>query len=405
MPPPQDDARFIALAQPVLRGPGGLALTLKPGTGGTPLVAAAWPPGEDGRPTRCWGHSAPHEALPWLATPSRILALVDGHRPLLIAPARPWGHDGPPPDAPYPTVTSACVGGLAVFFVNTATQVRVFAADGVQAVELAPLDGAQIHAAWHADGHLWTAGMTPRPLDADGDTAGFGQALLMRWATRPLAVQASWRGRDLWPVDEAALPPAACADLLGVESWLGLLPGAHDQAPWLVGTPLTRGRHGLPPDVSPVWSWGLPAPDDYDYDAAVLARFDTRGAAFASAPPLALARVLQGHAPVALCAQGAAGASALLFTLARGSAPAPRAGQLHVCDVQVTDAPRPLVPTGLPTEAAHSLLTDLDAVHHSAFGFAAALTWQPPRAGAPAGGALLHSADGRHWRTVQQLDG
>ncbi len=409
------DPLFLALAQPVLRGPAGRALTVVPragrGVGGVPIATRPWPPDDRGGTVRAWAHAEPHEPLPWVATQRRILALIDGHRRLAIAPAVPWGHDGAPPDAPYPAAVSARVGGLAVFFVNAVRQVRVFAADGAQAVELAPVDDAQIYAAWEAAGQLWAAGMVPRPQDADGDVAGFGQALLMRWNTRPLALDARWQGRDRWTVDASAMPAAEWADVLGVESWLAELPGPAGSR-WLLGAPLMRGVHDLPADASPFWALGLPAPDDYG--DLLLARIDDTAAhaTLASAPPLTLTRLWSGHSLVGRCRAGAHASDALLFTLAQDGAGAARPGQLYVSHwsgaTAALGAPQPLRINGLPQHAAQGLLRDFDALHHPDFGYAAALVWQTVGAGGgEAGhaltGALLHSSDGRHWQVAELL--
>ena len=125
-----------------------------------------------------WGHAAPQDGVPWLASQRRVWALLDGHRPLTVAPTTGWGWNGGPPEAPYPSVVSAQVGGLTVFFANTAQQVRVFAADAEQAVELEPVDDAQIFAAWSCAGQLWTAGMTSRLVAGGGKDSDLSQALL-----------------------------------------------------------------------------------------------------------------------------------------------------------------------------------------------------------------------------------
>ena len=146
------DPLFLALAQPVLRGPEGQAVTVTPGTGGAAIGARLWPRDDQGGVVYAWGHAAPQDGVPWLASQRRVWALLDGHRPLTVAPATGWGWNGGPPKAPYPSVVSAQVGGLTVFFANTAQQVRVFAADAEQAVELEPVDDAQIFAAWSCAG-------------------------------------------------------------------------------------------------------------------------------------------------------------------------------------------------------------------------------------------------------------
>lgn len=423
-PTPTIDPCFLALARPVLRGLNGLPLTVTLGQGGAPIAVQPWPgvtaSGCAGQAMRCWGHSAPHDPAPWLATHDRILALIDGHRPLVIQPRQPWGHDGAPPDAPYPAVVAAQAGGLMVFLVNAASQVRVFAADAAQAVELPPIDDAQVYAAWAHQGQLWAAGMRPRPRprprDADGDITGFGQALLLRWHMRPLAVQGRWQGLDAWPVDEASTSAAEWASLAGMEAWLAALPGPSPaQAPWLIGAPLLRGVHDLPPDLSPFWMLGPPAPADYS--AAVLAQAKNAPATSPATPPLQLARVLAGHSLLAVCGQGAG--QALVFMLALPEAGA--AARVHrLCQSRWDGARAQLSPaqpvdiTGLPAEAGSATLLDWDAVHHPGFGFAATLLWQPARTGSSDGsegsgpapalaGAVLHSPDGQRWRVVQML--
>lgn len=403
------DPLFLALAQPVLRGPMGQALTVVPGDGEAPIAVRPWPRDAQGQPVRAWAHGAPHDDWPWLATERDILVLVSGHRPLTIAPATAWGHGGTPPDAPYPAVVGARVGGLAVFFVNGARQVRVFAADEAQAVELAPVDNAQIYAAWEADGRLWTAGMVARPSDDDGGIIDFGEALLLRWATRPLAVEARWQGRDLWPVDESVTSAAGWAGMLGVEAWLARQPGVAPGTQWLLGTPLTRGVHDLPAETSPFWMLGPPAPDDYH--ATVVARVDTTGAPVLT-PPLALTRLLAGHSLVGTCCEDTHASRALVFTLAQSGVRTATVEHLHVSVwdgvAEQFGTPQPLAIHGLPAKAGTCTLLDFDAVHDPRFGHAATLAWQPQGKGPGAPlpvpwGVLLHSSDGQNWRAVQSL--
>ena len=295
------DPLFLALAQPVLRGPEGQAVTVTPGTGGAAIGARLWPRDDQGGAVYAWGHAAPQDSVPWLASPRRIWALLDGHRPLTVAPATGWGLSVLPP---YPSVVSAQVGGLTVFFANTARQVRVFAADAKQAVELEPVDDAQIFAAWSCAGQLWAAGMAPRLLAGRDDDYDFSEALLLRWSVRPLAVAARWQGRDLWRVNELATSAAGWSDVLGVEAWLAALPGAESGSRWLLGAPLTRGLHG--PLNDSFWMLGPPAP--YDYVALLLARVDGLAAAAASEPPpLTLMRVLDGFSLVGCCGMGQRG--------------------------------------------------------------------------------------------------
>ena len=395
------DPLFLALAQPVLRGPEGQAVTVTPGTGGAAIGARLWPRDDQGGAVYVWGHAAPQDGVPWLASPRRIWALLDGHRPLTVAPATGWGLSVLPP---YPSVVSAQVGGLTVFFANTARQVRVFAADAKQAVELEPVDDAQIFAAWSCAGQLWAAGMAPRLLAGRDDDYDFSEALLLRWSVRPLAVAARWQGRDLWRVNELATSAAGWSDVLGVEAWLAALPGAESGPRWLLGAPLTRGLHG-PIDYF-FWMIGPPAPDDYM--ALLLARVDGLAAAAASEPPpLTLMRVLDGFSPVSCCSTGDA-CGALVFTARRELEHAylPWPSQLHVSRwdgaAAQLGAPQPLSIAGLPPQAAQAMLCDFDAIYHPAFGYAATLTWQTSEE-TPAVTALLHSRDGRQWQVVQRL--
>ena len=395
------DPLFLALAQPVLRGPEGQAVTVTPGTGGAAIGARLWPRDDQGGAVYVWGHAAPQDGVPWLASPRRIWALLDGHRPLTVAPATGWGLSVLPP---YPSVVSAQVGGLTVFFANTARQVRVFAADAKQAVELEPVDDAQIFAAWSCAGQLWAAGMAPRLLAGRDDDYDFSEALLLRWSVRPLAVAARWQGRDVWRVNELGASAAGWSDVLGVEAWLAALPGVESGPRWLLGAPLTRGLHG-PIDYF-FWMIGPPAPDDYM--ALLLARVDGLAAAAASEPPpLTLMRVLDGFSPVSCCSTGDA-CGALVFTARRELERAylPWPSQLHVSRwdgaAAQLGAPQPLSIAGLPPQAAQAMLCDFDAIYHPAFGYAATLTWEEEEA--PAATALLHSRDGRQWQVVQRLE-
>ena len=396
------DPLFLALAQPVLRGPEGQAVTVTPGTGGAAIGARLWPRDDQGGAVYVWGHAAPQDGVPWLASPRRIWALLDGHRPLTVAPATGWGLSVLPP---YPSVVSAQVGGLTVFFANTARQVRVFAADAKQAVELEPVDDAQIFAAWSCAGQLWAAGMAPRLLAGRDDDYDFSEALLLRWNTRPLAVAARWQGRDLWRVNELATSAAGWSDVLGVEAWLAALPGAESGPRWLLGAPLTRGLHG--PLNDSLWMLGPPAP--YDYVALLLARVDGLAAAAASEPPpLTLMRVLDGFSLIGCCNMGGSADGALVFTARHELEDAYdtcRPSQLHVSSwdgaAAQLGAPQPLSIAGLPPQAAQAMLCDFDAIYHPAFGYAATLTWEEE---APAATALLHSRDGRQWQVVQRLE-
>ena len=396
------DPLFLALAQPVLRGPEGQAVTVTPGTGGAAIGARLWPRDDQGGVVYAWGHAAPQDSVPWLASRRRVWALLDGHRPLTVAPATGCGW---PPNTPYPAVVSAQVGGLTVFFANTGQQVRVFAADAEQAVELEPVDDAQIFAAWSCAGQLWTAGMTSRLVAGGGKDFDFSQALLLRWNTRPLAVAARWQGRDLWRVNELATSAAGWSDVLGVEAWLAALPGAESGPRWLLGAPLTRGLHGPINDF--FWMLGPPAPDDYV--ALLLARVDGLAAAAASEPPpLTLTRVLDGFSLVGCCGMGGSADGALVFTAQRDLERAylPWPSQLHVSHwdgaAAQLGAPQPLSIAGLPPQAAQAILRDFDTIYHPAFGYAATLTWKEDEV--PSATALLHSRDGRQWQVVQRLE-
>ena len=401
------DPLFLALAQPVLRGPARQAVTVMPGTGGAAIGARLWPRDDQGGAVYAWGHAAPQDSVPWLASQRRVWALLDGHRPLTVAPATGWGWNGGPPKAPYPSVVSAQVGGLTVFFANTAQQVRVFAADAEQAVELEPVDDAQIFAAWSCAGQLWTAGMTSRLVAGGGDDFDLSQALLLRWNTRPLAVAARWQGRDLWRVNELATSAAGWSDVLGVEAWLTALPGAESGPRWLLGAPITRGVHD--PLDYPYWLLlGPPAPNDYM--ALLLARVDGLAAAAASEPPpLTLMRVLDGFSLVGCCGMGGSADGALVFTARRELENAYNScqpSQLHVSRwdgaAAQLGAPQPLSIAGLPPQAAQAMLRDFDAIYHPAFGYAATLTWKEDEITAAT--ALLHSRDGRQWQVVQRLE-
>ena len=396
------DPLFLALAQPVLRGPEGQAVTVTPGTGGAAIGARLWPRDDQGGAVYVWGHAAPQDGVPWLASPRRIWALLDGHRPLTVAPATGWGLSVLPP---YPSVVSAQVGGLTVFFANDARQVRVFAADAKQAVELEPVDDAQIFAAWSCAGQLWAAGMAPRLLAGRDDDYDFSEALLLRWNTRPLAVAARWQGRDLWRVNELATSAAGWSDVLGVEAWLAALPGAESGPRWLLGAPLTRGLHGPINDF--FWMLGPPAPDDYM--ALLLARVDGLAVAAASEPPpLTLMRVLDGFSLIGCCGMGGSADGALVFTAQRDLERAylPWPSQLHVSRwdgaAAQLGAPQPLSIAGLPPQAAQAILRDFDTIYHPAFGYAATLTWKEDEV--PSATALLHSRDGRQWQGVQRLE-
>ena len=395
------DPLFLALAQPVLRGPEGQAVTVTPGTGGAAIGARLWPRDDQGGAVYVWGHAAPQDGVPWLASPRRIWALLDGHRPLTVAPATGWGLSVLPP---YPSVVSAQVGGLTVFFANDARQVRVFAADAKQAVELEPVDDAQIFAAWSCAGQLWAAGMAPRLLAGRDDDYDFSEALLLRWSVRPLAVAARWQGRDVWRVNELGASAAGWSDVLGAEAWLAALPGVESGPRWLLGAPLTRGLHG-PIDYF-FWMLGPPAPDDYV--ALLLARVDGLAAAAASEPPpLTLMRVLDGYSLIGCCNMGGSADGALVFTAQRDLERAylPWPSQLHVSRwdgaAAQLGAPQPLSIAGLPPQAAQAMLRDFDAIYHPAFGYAATLTWKEDEITAAT--ALLHSRDGRQWQVVQRL--
>lgn len=405
------EAAFFALAQPVLRGLVARALTVIPkpsAPGGTSIAAMDWPRSDDGAAIRAWAHSAPQDPVPWMATPSRILALVDGHRPLTMAPSEPWGHAGASPWAPYSAAVSEQVGGLTVFFVNAPHGVRVFAADASRAVELAPLGGVHLFAAWESQGQLWVAGMAMRPQDREGDVLGYGEALLMRWETRPLAPAQRWQGRDIWPVQEAPTLASSWAGVLGVETWLGLLPGATPGVHWLLGALLTRGVHDLPPDLSPFSVLNGPSPDDYG--DMVIARCERHAEADAM-PPLVLAHRLAGHSLVAVCQSGTRHAEAIVFTLAQAGDFAQRIDKLRICTWDGVHGrlgpPQPWITRGLPAHVGSCLLYDLDVVYQHEFGYAAALTWQPHDQGGalmpPLAGALLHSRDAREWHVASWL--
>lgn len=402
---PDSGPMFAALAQPVLRGPDGRTLTVVPGQGGAPIAVQPWPPTAQGQAPWCWGHAQPHDALPWLASNDSILALLQGHRPLTIKPGQPFGGNHDSRQWPYSDAVCTEAGGLTVFFVNgtrDGEQVRWFAVDGQQAVELPPLANAQVHVAWASGGALWAAGMRPRPPQYT-ERDDFGHALLMRFELRPLALQACWQGR-LWPLCESATPPEQWARIMGVEAWVHLLPGLPgDERRWLLGLPLVHGEHDLPPDLTAFWMVSAISPSEYD--ACVLA---CAPASSDDKAPLLLTQLLDGYSPVACCPEGHTG-RALVFLFDHRQRWDHQVQQLCISQWDAAAArleqPLPMHIEGLPAIAPERGLADLDAIHHQAFGFAALLTWSggdasPFRREA----ALLHSPDGRHWRVMQLLE-
>ena len=409
------DPLFVALAQPLLRSPGGRPLLVVPQREQR-IAAQPLPPALAARAPWCYGHSQCADPLPWLATHAHLYALLDGHRPLTIAPAQRWGYGGAALERPYPSVVCAGAGGLWFFFVNAlpaargqGPSVRVFAVDAAQAVECEPIADAQVNTAWAAAGVLWAAGLRPRRSHETHEE--FGAALLLRFELRPFAPAGRWEGRDRVRVSNAvhAGAPDALQRVTGIEAWAATLPHADalgdGAAPWLVGSPLHRAHAS---DLSPLWMLGSPAPSDYaDF---VLARAPG-GAALEPAP--VIEQLCIDHSYVAQCR-----ASALehrVYVTTQGLQGLGRADVQHL-RVLDWDASQGVLRSGpamsidgLASDALRSPLADLDVVFHPDFGYAASLAWLPASAaGQPAGvrtGALLHSADGVHWRLLQALDG
>ena len=408
------DPLFVALAQPLLRSPAGRPLLVVPHREQR-ITAQPLPPALAERAPWCYGHSQGNDGLPWLATHAQICALVDGHRPLTIAPAQRWGYEGAALERPYPSVVCASAGGLWFFFVNAlpaargaAPQVRVFAVDADQAVECDPIADAQINTAWSAGGVLWAAGLRPRRSHETHEE--FGAALLLRFDLRPFALAGRWEGRERVRVSNAVHDGAADAlqRVTGIEAWAATLPRADaagdGAAPWLIGSPLHRAHMS---DLSPLWLLGSPAPSDYA--DCVLARAPDAAAA---EPAPVIEQLCIDHSYVAQCR-----ASLLehrVYVTVQGLQGLGRADVSHL-RVLDWDAPhgelRPgpaLNIEGLPPEALGSPLADLDVLFHAGFGYAASLAWLPARAAGSLAsgptGALLHSTDGVHWRVAQSLD-
>lgn len=403
------DPLFLALAQPLLRSPSGQTLQVLPHKAQRIIAqppSAAW----IDRARWCWGHSQPADALPWLATDSRIHLLLDGHRPLTIAPTQGWGHGEADVMAPYPSVVCAAAAGLWFFFVNAGRSVRLFAVDAERAVECEPIADAQVFAAWAGDGALWAAGMVPRRT-LDTHTA-FGQALVLRLALRPVKLDRRWSGRALCRVSEPLqqLHAAALADLAGIEAWLAALPNAHAaDAPCLLAAPLQH-RHA---DELAFDSSLLGPPSPGDYTALWLARTDEQpasaGVPCGPAAPL-LVGLREQEAFVTACR--VAPHEQQVFTSAHGT---PRWGRASAAHLRVArwnaheaalGAAADLSIQGLPAAALDAPLAGLDVIHHPDFGFAAALAWLPPSHGGDPvrrAGALMHSDDAQRWRVLQPL--
>jgi hypothetical protein len=410
MPTDPDDALFLALAQPLLRAPDGGTWVVVP-AGGRGIAArplTSQQPNHTCEACWCWGHADPQDPWPWLATPQRVLALVEGRRPLRIQPAQAWGAAGPLPDAPRPGAVHVRAGGLDLVFVNAGSSTRVFAADEQQAVECAALPDSQVCAAWTDGLAVWAAGLRPRRTAAD-EPEDFGHALVLRFDLRPLALAGRWAGREACRVAPALqdAPAAAWSELAGIEAWVASLPADRESnesaAPvMLVGAALRRLHLG---DQNPLWSLGALHPGDHA--DLVLAR-PGRGPVGEDAWPT-IVQWLPGHAWVTHCAHAAQ--QALVVTSAHGVG---RLGQAQVRDLQAwhwqaaegrLHSPQALQIDGLPPGAQQAALADLDITHHPGFGFAAMLAWWLPAMAHEAGGpvrtgVLMHSRDGRHWQVV-----
>ena len=396
----------LALAQPLLRGPNGRALVLRPGVGRTgvsalPLSATS----ESGESVWNHGHGVSDDRVPWLATPEGVHALLDGHRPLDIAPARPLNAAWPARLRPYPQSLSVQAGGLSFFFVNvstlSATQgpgVRIFAVDDARAVECDPVPDACVLHAWAADGGLLACGMRPR-RSSDKGVDLYGEALLLRFSLRPFACSDRWQdARRLTVPDAAAAEPALKPRLQAIEAWWTALPGEHGTL--LLGAPLGIAHHGEP---SPLWSLGVLGIGEHA--DLVVAHWPE-----ADAPP----RLLHLWADRSYVARCSGPGDALHLFLLHNDVDhlgQPTARRLRVARwaargaLQLDDAA--MVIDGLPDAALDAPLADLDVIHHPQFGYAASLAWlKPVGISSPPGaceGVLLHSDDAVRWRVVQSL--
>ncbi|CAG1015615.1 hypothetical protein BURC_01004 [Burkholderiaceae bacterium] len=405
------DPLFLALAQPLLRGHSGELLLVTRGPGGSGIRAVPPQRSAGASPPRCYGHSQAQDALPWLATHERILALLDGHRPLEARPDAPWGGAAAPPLRPYPQCVSVQAGGLWFFFVNAAPLtpggppcVRIFAVDAQQAVECEPVPDACVLHAWEQAGELWACGLQPRQDDPAAKTQRFGQALRLRFSLKPFALRQRFNdARQLRVAPPLADDPLLPQRMVGVEAWWTSLPSAASPGErLLLGAPLSAAHYG---DLSPLWWAGVLGAGEHA---------DTVMARWSDGEEAAVAQALwRDRSYLARC--DAADGGTLLFLLHTGlellGQATPR--QLRLLrwpangDAQSTLADEPLVIDGLPPELMDASLVDLDAIHHPEFGHAATLSWLVPAADGElpgrCAGALLHSRDGLRWKLVQDL--
>lgn len=404
------DPLFLALAQPLLRGPAGEALRITRGPGGSGIRAVPVEGSATPAP-RCYGHSQPQDALPWLATQQRILALLDGHRPLDAHPESPWGGDGAPPLRPFPQVVGVQAGGLWFFFVNAPAprpggtpRVRIFAVDAQQAIECEPVPDACVLHAWEQGGELWACGLHPRHDDAAAKSRQFGQALRLRFSLKPFALQQRCNDARQLRVSSALAGDSLLPQrLIGVEAWWTSLPSpASPSERLLLGAPLSVTHYG---DLSALWWAG--AFGAGEHADTVLARWSD------DEDPPVVQQVWRDRAYLARC--DAPGGETLLFLLHTGldrlGQATPR--QLRLLrwpangDALTSLADEPLPIEGLPDALLDASLVDLDPIHHVEFGFAATLSWLVPAAAGEVpgrcAGALLHSRDGVRWKWVQEL--
>lgn len=388
-----DSDRFaswhLALAQPLLRGPDGTTWIVRPGPAAG-SVRAERLPGPEGEPLWCLGHGQHRDPVPWLATDAAVHALLDGHRPLAIAPPAPWAGPWRALEAPYRSVVALPALGLHLFLVaqhGPAPGTRVFAVDGQQAVEAAPWPGVHVHAAWCDGESLWACGQTVRQCDDEGDVTDTGRGVLLRAPLRPLGAPEVLEASDALRIP-AALDerhPDLAQRLARVETWLAAY-DAGDGDRWLIGA-------AEPPD-GPLGADLLdrgPVPRPGDHRDVVCARRSADGtlrlhALWTDRQWLLDTLDLQGR-PLAWL-RGVDDAVLHRLTLS------PDDGWVSA----------PLQFEGGPERL--EALDDVDLVQHPDFGMAAMLAWWAPteRGRPPAReGGLYASRDGLRWRFVHRL--
>lgn len=398
-------ALHLALAQSLLRGPHGRALVLRPGVGRARVAAVPLAIDDAGEPVWNHGHGVSDDRVPWLATPDGIHALLDGHRPLDIAPPRALNPAWPARLRPYPQCVSVEAGGLTFFFVNVASVmpgtgpgVRIFAVDDGRAVECEPLADACVLHAWPSDGGLLACGLRPR-RSTDGGVDLFGEALLLRFGLRPFGCTDRWQGaRHLTVPDAAAQDTALKPRLQAVEAWWTALPSEHGTV--LLGAPLGSVHASEP---SPLWTMGVLGIGEHA--DLVVAHWPA-----ADAPPQLL-HLWADRSYVAQCRGPGDMRHLYLLHNDVDHLGQPTARRLRVArwasrgPLALDDEPMAI--EGLPDAALDAPLADLDLIHHPQFGYAASLSWlRPVSVSTPPGacdGVLLHSDDAVHWRVVQSL--